>query len=311
MGRRRRPLEDLGLSSRPPAPPAPIPPAPAHPRRIYLDARSRHRSRRLHRHRPRPALPGRRPRCRRARQRSCSPSCVFGDDVAPVPAIRKDLRDVTPHDFEGFDAVVNLAALSNDPLGDLNPQCTYDINHHGSVIAAKAAKEAGVPRFLMSSSCSLYGAHGDAPDRRVGRVQPGDALRRVEGAVGAGHLDAGRRRLPPDVPAQRHRLRRVAPPARRPRGEQPRGLRPDDRRGPHEVRRHAVASARAHRGHRAGVPGHARGAASTSCTTRVQRRPQHRELPDPRRRQDRRGDRPRLEGRPSRAAPSPTSATTA
>jgi len=89
--------------------------------------------------------------------------CVFGDDVAPVPAIRKDLRDVTPRDFEGFDAVVNLAALSNDPLGDLNPQCTYDINHHGSVIAARAAKEAGVPRFLMSSSCSLYGAHGDAP----------------------------------------------------------------------------------------------------------------------------------------------------
>jgi nucleoside-diphosphate-sugar epimerase len=89
--------------------------------------------------------------------------CVFGDDVAPVPAIRKDLRDVTPHDLEGFDAVVNLAALSNDPLGDLNPQITYDINHHGAVIAAKAAKEAGVPRFLMSSSCSLYGAHGEAP----------------------------------------------------------------------------------------------------------------------------------------------------
>jgi len=89
--------------------------------------------------------------------------CVFGDDVEPVPAIRKDLRDVTPADFEGFDAVVNLAALSNDPLGDLNPQITYDINHHGSVIAARAAKAAGVPRFLMSSSCSLYGAHGDAP----------------------------------------------------------------------------------------------------------------------------------------------------
>lgn len=89
--------------------------------------------------------------------------CVFGDDAEPVPAIRKDLRDVTPSDFEGFDAVVNLAALSNDPLGDLNPGCTYDINHRGSVRAAEAAKAAGVTRFLMSSSCSLYGAHGDAP----------------------------------------------------------------------------------------------------------------------------------------------------
>jgi nucleoside-diphosphate-sugar epimerase len=89
--------------------------------------------------------------------------CVFGTDVDPVPAIRKDLRDVTPSDFEGFDVVVNLAALSNDPLGDLQPACTYDINHRGSVTAARAAKAAGVPRFLMSSSCSLYGAHGDEP----------------------------------------------------------------------------------------------------------------------------------------------------
>jgi nucleoside-diphosphate-sugar epimerase len=89
--------------------------------------------------------------------------CVFGHDVEPVKAIRKDLRDVTPEDFDGFDAVVNLAALSNDPLGDLNPDCTYDINHRASVRAATAAKQAGVPRFLMSSSCSLYGAHGDLP----------------------------------------------------------------------------------------------------------------------------------------------------
>ncbi|MCB0995652.1 MAG: NAD(P)-dependent oxidoreductase [Acidimicrobiales bacterium] len=89
--------------------------------------------------------------------------CVFGDDVEPVPAIRTDIRDVTPADLEGFDAVVHLAALSNDPLGDLNPACTYDINHLGAVGVATAAKEAGVERFLMSSSCSLYGAHGDRP----------------------------------------------------------------------------------------------------------------------------------------------------
>jgi nucleoside-diphosphate-sugar epimerase len=69
---------------------------------------------------------------------------------------------VTPAHCEGFDAVVHLAAISNDPLGDLNPQATYDINAHGTLTVAKAAKLAGVPRFVFSSSCSLYGAHGDA-----------------------------------------------------------------------------------------------------------------------------------------------------
>src|SRR4051794_39204410 len=89
--------------------------------------------------------------------------CVFPKDVAPVPAIRCDIRDVTADQLEGFDAVVHLAALSNDPLGDLNPDVTYDINHRGTINLAKAAKAAGVRRFLFSSSCSLYGAHGDAP----------------------------------------------------------------------------------------------------------------------------------------------------
>ena len=60
----------------------------------------------------------------------------------------------------GFEAVIHLAALSNDPLGDINPDCTYDINHRGSVHLAKTAKRAGVSRFLYSSSCSLYGAAG-------------------------------------------------------------------------------------------------------------------------------------------------------
>jgi len=89
--------------------------------------------------------------------------CVFAHDVTPVPAIRCDIRDVTADQLEGFDAVIHLAALSNDPLGDLNPDVTYDINHRGTVNLAKAAKTAGVRRFLFSSSCSLYGAHGDAP----------------------------------------------------------------------------------------------------------------------------------------------------
>jgi len=87
--------------------------------------------------------------------------CTFGDDPVAVPAIRKDVRDVTASDLRGFDAVIHLAALSNDPLGCLNERCTFEINHVGTVRLAEAAKKAGVPRFLFSSSCSLYGAAGD------------------------------------------------------------------------------------------------------------------------------------------------------
>jgi len=85
--------------------------------------------------------------------------CDLGDDqAAPVPSLRKDVRDVVPDDLDGFDAVMHLAALSNDPTGDLNPRCTYAVNHRASVSLAQAAKQAGVERFLFSSSCSLYGA---------------------------------------------------------------------------------------------------------------------------------------------------------
>jgi nucleoside-diphosphate-sugar epimerase len=87
--------------------------------------------------------------------------CTFGDDVPDIPALRKDIRDVQVSDLEGFSAVILLAALSNDPLGDMDPELTYAINHRASVRLAKLAKEAGVTRFLFSSSCSLYGAAGD------------------------------------------------------------------------------------------------------------------------------------------------------
>ena len=86
--------------------------------------------------------------------------CDFGAPPDVVPSMRLDLRDVEARDLEGFDAVVHLAALSNDPLSDLNPDLTYDINLHASVRLATAAKQAGVSRFLFSSSCSLYGAGG-------------------------------------------------------------------------------------------------------------------------------------------------------
>jgi nucleoside-diphosphate-sugar epimerase len=87
--------------------------------------------------------------------------CEFGKPSGEIPEIRKDLRDLTRADLHGFDAVVHFAALSNDPVGDLNPQLTYDINHLASVQMAGLAKQAGVKRFIFSSSCSTYGAAGD------------------------------------------------------------------------------------------------------------------------------------------------------
>jgi nucleoside-diphosphate-sugar epimerase len=89
-------------------------------------------------------------------------SCTFGLESPDGPAVRKDFRDVREEDLRGFDAVVHLAALCNDPLGNMNPELTYEINHHASVRLAELAKRAGVSRFLFASSCSLYGvAAGD------------------------------------------------------------------------------------------------------------------------------------------------------
>jgi nucleoside-diphosphate-sugar epimerase len=87
--------------------------------------------------------------------------CDFGSKVSEIPELRKDLRDLERKDLDGFDAVVHFAALSNDPLGDLDADLTYDINHRASVRLAKLAKQAGVKRFVFSSSCSTYGAAGD------------------------------------------------------------------------------------------------------------------------------------------------------
>jgi nucleoside-diphosphate-sugar epimerase len=87
--------------------------------------------------------------------------CTFGSNGHKVEALHADVRDVKSEDLARFDAIVHLAAVCNDPVGDLNPQATYDINHLASVRMAEQAKEAGVGRFLFSSSCSLYGKAGD------------------------------------------------------------------------------------------------------------------------------------------------------
>src|SRR6266852_6406152 len=82
--------------------------------------------------------------------------CTYGEPPTKFPSIRKDLRDVEHSDLEGFEAVIHLAGLSNDPLGNLNADLTYEINHRASVRLAQLSKEVGVRRFLFSSSCSTY-----------------------------------------------------------------------------------------------------------------------------------------------------------
>jgi nucleoside-diphosphate-sugar epimerase len=108
----------------------------------------------------------------------------FGEWKDPIETRVKDVRSLEVRDLSGFDAVIHLAALSNDPLGDLNPQLTYDINYLASVRLAVLAKEAGVPRFAFASSCSNYGAAGEALVNEESELNPvttyGESKVRVE-----------------------------------------------------------------------------------------------------------------------------------
>jgi len=98
--------------------------------------------------------------------------CDFGPQPDGYESRTGDIRDQRPDDLRGFDAVVHLAAISNDPVGHLSPEATDSVNRAGAVHMARTAKQAGVARFLFSSSCSLYGAAGDAPVTEDSPVNP-------------------------------------------------------------------------------------------------------------------------------------------
>jgi nucleoside-diphosphate-sugar epimerase len=86
---------------------------------------------------------------------------TFGREETATPTIRKDLREIERDDLKGFDAIVHLAGICNDPMGDLNPQVTMEVNYFASLRLAEIAREVGVRRFVFSSSCSIYGGSGD------------------------------------------------------------------------------------------------------------------------------------------------------
>jgi nucleoside-diphosphate-sugar epimerase len=105
---------------------------------------------------------------------------LFDDGRTHPRVITKDQRNVRAEDLEGFDAVVHLAELSNDPLGDNDPELTMEINHKGSVAIARLARDAGVKRFIQASSCSTYGAGGDDMRTETSELAPQTAYARCK-----------------------------------------------------------------------------------------------------------------------------------
>ncbi len=167
--------------------------------------------------------------------------------------LAKDVRNITVDDLRGYDAVVHLAELSNDPVGQLNPDITFEINHLGSVRLATLAKEAGVERFIYMSSCSVYGAAGDTDSTETSDVHPLTAYAQCKVLVERDVRPMADDELLAHLPAQRDRVRGIAPDALRLGRERPGGTRLDRESHPDGQRRQALATVRAYPRHQ---PGH-------------------------------------------------------
>ena len=153
-----------------------------------------------------------------------------GCDLMPLPAPppperKRDIRDVTPSDVEGVDAVVHLAALSNDPLGEFDESLTFAINHEATVRLASLARAAGAERFVFASSCSMYGASGStAPVDETAPLAPLTAYATSKVRAEGFARRVGRGRLLTSLPPLRDRVRRLAEAAARHRAQQSRRL---------------------------------------------------------------------------------------
>ncbi len=210
-----------------------------------------------------------------------------GCDLFPLPAesgprAARDMRDVQPGELAGYDAVMCLAALSNDPLGRPEPGDDL-LGQPGGDAEPGPRRQAGRRRAVPVRLIVQPVRRGRLGRGGRGRgAVPGHPYGETKVVAERELSAAGRRRLQPDLPAQRDRLRRLAPAAPGHRRQQPHRGGDDDRRGAAAERRVAVAAAGAHRGHQPGIPGRRPGPARARARPGVQRRPLGGQRADPR-----------------------------
>ena len=168
--------------------------------------------------------------------------CNWEPLVAPDRELVKDIRKVEARDLDGCDCVMHLAAISNDPMGEMNAQLTFDVNRDASIRLAEIAKQAGVPRFLFAGSCSIYGKGEKLDLDENDPLNPLTAYARSKIETEQAVSELADESFTPGLSAQRHSLRPLADASHRPGGQQPAGLSHGLRRDPHPVRRLALAA---------------------------------------------------------------------